>query len=95
MNQLFVGRLPRNMESSKLEDIFREFGELSRCDIKQGVNLSYGFVEYTDDACASKALEKCNGMTVDGEQIVVEIAKAPARKRDANTCFRCGNEGML
>ncbi|KAJ2083609.1 hypothetical protein H4R24_000667 [Coemansia sp. RSA 988] len=93
MNQLFVGRLPRNMEQSKLEDVFKEFGELSRCDIKQGVNLCYGFIEYSDSDNATKALEKCNGMTVDGEQIVVEIAKAPARKRDGNTCFRCGNEG--
>ncbi|KAJ2809276.1 hypothetical protein H4R20_000271 [Coemansia guatemalensis] len=92
MSQLFVGRLPRNMEPSKLEDLFKEFGELSRCDVKHGVNLCYGFVEYSDSSNATKALEKCNGMTVDGEQIVVEIAKAPARKRDGNTCFRCGNE---
>ncbi|KAJ2609534.1 hypothetical protein GGH99_007060, partial [Coemansia sp. RSA 1285] len=53
----------------------------------------YGFVEFEDPDNATIALENCNGMALDGESIVVEIAKKPARKQDDTACFRCGNEG--
>ncbi|KAJ2395850.1 hypothetical protein GGI05_001390 [Coemansia sp. RSA 2603] len=91
--QLFVGRLPREMRSSELERIFEKHGKLSRCDVKQGNNLCYGFVEYDIFEDAEEALKQCNGMTVQGEQIVVEFAKGAARTRDDNTCFRCNKEG--
>ncbi|KAJ1964004.1 hypothetical protein GGI12_001697 [Dipsacomyces acuminosporus] len=91
--QLFIGRLPREMRSSELERIFDKFGKLSRCDVKRGSNLSYGFIEYNDLNDAEDAIKECNGMSVQGERIVVEFAKGSARKRDDNTCFRCGQEG--
>ncbi|KAJ1720994.1 hypothetical protein LPJ53_004427 [Coemansia erecta] len=91
--QLFVGRLPREMRSSELERIFEKHGKLSRCDVKQGNNLCYGFVEYDIFEDAEEALKKCNGMSIQGEQIVVEFAKGAARTRDDNTCFRCNKEG--
>ncbi|KAI8325438.1 hypothetical protein GQ54DRAFT_243677, partial [Martensiomyces pterosporus] len=93
-SQLFIGRLPRDMRSSDLERIFEKFGKLTRCDVKRGVNLCYGFIEYGDVNDAEDAIKGCNGMSVHGERIVVEFAKGAARKRDDNTCFRCGLEGM-
>ncbi|KAI9505776.1 hypothetical protein BX070DRAFT_220758 [Coemansia spiralis] len=91
--QLFVGRLPREMRTAELESIFEKYGKLSRCDVKRGSNLYYAFVEYEDADCASDALKNCNGMPVEGENIVVEFAKGASRKRDDSNCFRCGNEG--
>ncbi|KAJ2610568.1 hypothetical protein EV177_003911 [Coemansia sp. RSA 1804] len=90
--QLFVGRLPRDINSEELEGVFEKYGKLSRCDIKV-TEPSYGFVEFEDSDNATIALENCNGMALDGESIVVEIAKKPARKQDDTACFRCGNEG--
>ncbi|KAJ2908825.1 hypothetical protein GGI21_002495 [Coemansia aciculifera] len=90
---LFVGRLPREMRSEELEKIFAAYGKLSRCDVKRGVSLSYGFVEFDDLGDAEVAIKECNGMNVDGDRMVVEFAKRPARKRDDNSCFRCGQEG--
>ncbi|KAJ2536781.1 hypothetical protein EV175_006776, partial [Coemansia sp. RSA 1933] len=59
--------------------------------------VGFGFVEYEDSNNANVAIEGCNGMPVDGERIVVEVAKKSARKRDDNGggCFRCGNEGTV
>ncbi|KAJ1647833.1 hypothetical protein LPJ64_000798 [Coemansia asiatica] len=91
--QLFVGRLPRELRSSELERIFEKYGKLSRCDVKRGANLCYGFVEYEDVNDAEDAIKQCNGLSVQGERIVVEFAKGAARKRDDNTCFRCNQEG--
>ncbi|KAJ2787917.1 hypothetical protein GGI15_000336 [Coemansia interrupta] len=88
--QLFVGRLPREMRSSELERIFEKHGKLTRCDVKL---LGYGFVEYGIFEDAEEALKQCNGMSIHGENIVVEFAKGAARSRDDNTCFRCNKEG--
>ncbi|KAJ1941266.1 hypothetical protein GGF37_003628 [Kickxella alabastrina] len=81
--QIFVGRLPREMRSSELERIFEKHGKLSRC---------YGFIEYHEIEDAEDAIKACNGMSLQGERIVVEFAKGAARKRDDNTCFRCNQE---
>ncbi|KAJ2810016.1 hypothetical protein FBU31_008081, partial [Coemansia sp. 'formosensis'] len=54
----------------------------------------YGFVEFEEVRDAEAALKECNGMDVHGERMVVEFAKGPARRRDDNSCFRCGQEGI-
>ncbi|KAJ2867946.1 hypothetical protein GGH94_000496 [Coemansia aciculifera] len=93
-SHLFVGRLPREMSSDELEKIFATYGKLSRCDVKRGASLGYGFVEFDEICDAEAALKECNGMDIRGERMVVEFAKGPARKRDDNSCFRCGQEGI-
>ncbi|KAJ2675628.1 hypothetical protein IWW42_001050 [Coemansia sp. RSA 1085] len=94
MSQLFVGRLPREVQSEDLEKIFEKFGKLSRCDVKRGVNSSYGFVEFADASHAPDAIAECNGMTVEGETIVVEMATGAARKRnDSHWAKDCSGSG--
>jgi RNA recognition motif-containing protein len=47
-NQLFIGRLPRGSRTSELEDVFYKYGKMTRCDVKQGIKMAYGFIEYED-----------------------------------------------
>ncbi|KAJ2475311.1 hypothetical protein EV174_005324, partial [Coemansia sp. RSA 2320] len=89
---LFVGRLPREMSSGELEKIFEAYGKLSRCDVKRGTSLGYGFVEFGDVGDAEEAMKGCNGMDLHGERMVVEFAKGGDKKRDTNACFRCNQE---
>lgn len=35
--QLFVGRLPIGTRSEDLDKIFRRYGRMTRCDVKQGI----------------------------------------------------------
>ena len=35
-NQLFIGRLPRNVSEKTVEDKFGQYGKMVRCDVKQG-----------------------------------------------------------
>lgn len=96
--QLFVGRLPRDMRSSELEKVFTKYGNMSRCDVKRGSNLSYGFVEFDNLEDAEVAIRECNDMDFHGDRIIVEFAKGAARaKREngSNTCFRCHQEGKV
>ncbi|KAJ2797827.1 hypothetical protein H4R21_004167, partial [Coemansia helicoidea] len=88
--QLFIGRLPGAADADELRRVFSKYGEVARCDVKRGTNLCYGFVEYSTPEQAAEALEQCNGMSLLGEQIVVEFARASARKREDNNCFSCG-----
>ncbi|KAJ2836319.1 hypothetical protein J3B01_002910 [Coemansia erecta] len=95
MSQLFVGRLPRDTQSSELERIFEKYGKMSRCDVKRGVNSCYGFVEFAETKDAEDAIKQCDGMTVQGERIVVEMATGAAKRRNDSSCFRCGTEGKI
>ncbi|KAJ2715630.1 hypothetical protein H4R19_001098 [Coemansia spiralis] len=90
---LFIGRVPSAADADELRRVFSKYGEVVRCDVKRGTNLSYGFVEYGSPDHAAEALRECNGMTLLDEQIVVEFARAAARKREDNNCFSCGEVG--
>ncbi|KAJ1806815.1 hypothetical protein LPJ56_003413 [Coemansia sp. RSA 2599] len=68
--------------------------ERTHFSIRVNHHLGYGFVEYEDVNDAEDAMKQCNGLSLQGERIVVEFAKGAARKRDDNTCFRCNQEGM-
>lgn len=36
VDQLFIGRLPINTSQRDLEDRFRQYGKITRCDVKTG-----------------------------------------------------------
>ncbi|KAL5475402.1 hypothetical protein EMCRGX_G025211 [Ephydatia muelleri] len=75
--QLFVGRLPRNTRSRDMEDIFYRYGKMTRCDIKQGLKMAYGFIEYEDKRDAEDAIRGEHGRDFMGTKIVVEWARGP------------------
>ncbi|XP_064394758.1 probable splicing factor, arginine/serine-rich 5 [Halichondria panicea] len=85
-NQLFVGRLPRSCQEKDLEDIFYRYGKMLRCDIKTGLKMSYGFIEYEDKRDAEDAIDGEHGRDMMGSRIVVEWARGPKYKyrRDDN-----------
>ncbi|KAI9597352.1 hypothetical protein BDF19DRAFT_296282 [Syncephalis fuscata] len=91
--QLFVGRLPKDLSSSELKDVFHKYGQLVRCDVKHGLNHCYGFVEFDNDNDAENAIRATDGMRLNGSRIAVEKSHGRVRDRDDNTCFRCGGEG--
>jgi arginine/serine-rich splicing factor 7 len=56
-NQLFIGRLPRGSRASELEDVFYKYGKMTRCDVKQGIKMAYGFIEYEDKRDAEVSVD--------------------------------------
>ena len=65
-NQIFVGRLPKHICSRGLEDIFFPYGKLTRCKVKQGIRLAYGFVEFENRRDAEDAIRLENGREIMG-----------------------------
>ncbi|KAI8393518.1 uncharacterized protein BYT42DRAFT_551325 [Radiomyces spectabilis] len=82
---LFIGRIPRDMSTRDLEDVFSKYGSITRLDLKQG----FGFVEFEDNRDAEDALKGVK----DHEQIIVEWAKNGGKRPGENECFHCGKEG--
>ncbi|CAH1787365.1 unnamed protein product, partial [Owenia fusiformis] len=80
---LFVGRLSKRTRTRDVEEIFREYGHMSRCEVKYGEEMAYAFVDYEDRKDAEDAIRCENGRKVLGSTIIVEHCKgAPRRPMD-------------
>jgi RNA recognition motif-containing protein len=84
-NKLFVGSLPWSINNDTLKELFAQYGEITEAivinDRDTGRSKGFGFVTFTNEADAQKALEM-NGKEVDGRPIVVNIAR-PREERSA------------
>jgi polyadenylate-binding protein len=75
IGNLFIKNLPENLTSKELCDIFQEFGDISSIKLRQGVKgecQGQGYVQFSNELDAEKAMEKLNGSDIKGKQIVIE-----------------------
>lgn len=77
-NKLFVGSLPWSVDSTALQDLFSQFGEISEAivitDRETGRSKGFGFVTFVNEQSAKDAL-KLDGTELEGRTIVVNMAK--------------------
>ncbi|XP_010934858.1 uncharacterized protein [Elaeis guineensis] len=80
-SKLFVGYLPRSVNTDKLIELFSPFGCISEAvvikDKKTGLSKGYGFVKYTDPICAAEAVGNMNGYRIEGKMLAVRVAGCP------------------
>ena len=76
---LFIGRLSKNTRVKDLEDVFETYGRMTRCEIKYGAEMAYGFVDFEDRRDAEDALRYENGRSICGASVIVEWAKGGPR----------------
>lgn len=82
-NKLFVKGLATTVTQEKLEEAFKEFGELKEVRIvtyRNGRAKGIAFVEFLNENEASKAVLKADGMTLEGKEISVALSNPPERK---------------
>ena len=70
--RLYVGNLNYQTTSDGLSEVFSECGEVTEVIVIDG--KGFGFIEFSDDASADKAIETLNGGEVDGREIRVDVA---------------------
>ncbi|MDO8451557.1 MAG: RNA-binding protein [bacterium] len=79
MTNLFVGNLPYDMDSAKLEELFAQVGSVSSAkvitDKYSGRSRGFGFVEMASAEESRKAVETLNGKDVGGRALVVNEAR--------------------
>lgn len=77
-SNVYVGYLPQSVDDAGLNQLFRPFGAITSARIVKdhitGLSKSYGFVKYRNPTNAAKAVEKMNGMSIEGKTIAVRIA---------------------
>lgn len=82
--KLFVGSLSWNTDDHGLRQAFAPFGEITEAkvivDRDSGRSRGFGFVTFTDEEAADKAISALDGTELDGRPIKVNVAQD--RRRD-------------
>ncbi len=82
MKKLFVGGLNWKTTDDGLRAAFEPFGEVSEAkvimDRETGRSRGFGFVSFSDDAAAAKAINEMNGTQLEGRAIQVNEAQERA-----------------
>ncbi|QQG44385.1 MAG: RNA-binding protein [Candidatus Roizmanbacteria bacterium] len=78
-NKLFVGNLPWSVNTDSLKEMFAQFGEITDAvvitDRFSGRSKGFGFVTFTNEEDAQKAIAEMHDKEMDGRKIVVNTAK--------------------
>ncbi|GAA5850638.1 hypothetical protein JCM8547_001940 [Rhodosporidiobolus lusitaniae] len=76
-HKVFVGNLPFDATGDSLKDIFGKVGNVTDAQIiHRGTrSLGYGFVTYTSEDDAAKAVSQLDKTEIAGRQVNVEVAK--------------------
>ena len=77
--KIYVGNLPFSVDDEKLREIFAKFGDVEEAtvikDKYSGRSKGFGFVTFSDDASAKKAIEELNETEVEGRSLKVNEAR--------------------
>lgn len=78
-NKVFVGSLNFKTTNDTLRDHFSQVGTVTSAthlvDKMTGRNKGYGFVEFSSEEEARAAVEKLNGVELEGRALFVDMAK--------------------
>ncbi|PLX30083.1 MAG: RNA-binding protein [Ignavibacteria bacterium] len=76
---IYVGNISYNITDTQLRETFEEFGAVDSVNIitdrDTGRPKGFAFVEMKDDGEARAAIDKLNGMNLDGRNLNVNEAK--------------------
>jgi len=79
MEKIYVGNLPWSVDQAKLKELFSEFGEITEAtvisDRFSGRSKGFGFVTFSKDEEAKKAVEAMNGKEIEGRELKVSEAR--------------------
>src|SRR5947207_2272112 len=86
--KIYVGNLSFQTTEADLNQMFSEVGQVESVQIitdrDTGRSKGFGFVEMSDDAAATKAIERFNGKEVNGRALTVNEAR-PMERRDSGS----------
>jgi RNA recognition motif-containing protein len=80
---IYVGNLTFNTSSADLENLFSEYGEVTKAQVisdrDTGRSRGFGFVEMASSEEGAAAISALNGRNVDGRDLTVNQAKERSR----------------
>lgn len=79
MKKLFIGKLSYSTSEASLKAAFADFAPVASVKIiidrDTGRSKGFGFIEIEDNERAAEAIQKMNGFSLDGSNIVVNEAR--------------------
>lgn len=88
--KLYVGNLPFNIDDGKLKELFASFGDVEEAtvitDRFSGRSKGFGFVTFSKEEDARKAIKEMHDKEVEGRNLKVNEAK-PMEERPQRRSF--------
>jgi polyadenylate-binding protein len=86
VGNIFIKNLDKSIDNKALHDTFAAFGHILSCKVvtdEQGVSRSYGYVHFETQEAANQAVEKVNGMLLNGTKVFVgpHVSRKERRSR--------------
>ena len=93
VGNIFVKNLHEGIDNKQLYDTFSLFGNILSCkvvtDKETGLSKGYGYVHYETNEAAKNAIEKLDGMLIDGKEVQVGVFMRRDNRPDAQAFTNC------
>lgn len=97
VKKVYVGNLPFVYDSEKLKELFSSYGEISEATVisfkDTGKSKGFGFVTFTNDEEADKAIAGMNKKEIDGRELRVNEATPFDPDNPPRRSFNNGSNG--
>lgn len=93
VGNIFVKNLSTEIDNKQLYDTFSLFGNILSCkvvvDRGTGKSKGYGYVHYETNEAANAAIDKLDGMLIDGQEVQVGVFMRRNDRPDINEWTNC------
>lgn len=83
---VFIKNMDKSIDTKSIYDTFSMFGNILSCKVatdENGVSLGYGFIHFETEESAQKAIDRVNGMLLDGKKVYVgKFIQRDLRKKE-------------
>uniref|UniRef100_A0A0N4ZD31 Polyadenylate-binding protein n=1 Tax=Parastrongyloides trichosuri TaxID=131310 RepID=A0A0N4ZD31_PARTI len=86
---VFIKNMDKSIDTKSVYDTFSMFGNILSCKVavdENGVSLGYGFIHFETEESAQKAIDRVNGMLLDGKIVYVgKFIQRDVRSKESST----------